>query len=249
MRPIVFLSLLGLVGAWFASPAQGGDLTGDEILAKVDSVLNAPKDMVAIEKMTLIEKEGTQKVRDLKFYQKGQWRLVRFLTPADVKGVGFLRLAEDRMYLYMPAFRKIRRIASHVKNERFMGTDFSYEDMSETEYTDNYVAKLSKDEPDQYVLELTPKPKTDVSYSKLVITVDKSTFFYTRIEYYSKRDRLQKILNVENMEKIGGYWMGKTMVMETVKSGHKTVLELAKIEYDTGLSDKIFTQRNLKRAE
>lgn len=224
--------------------------TGDEILAKVDSVMNAPKDMVAIEKMTLIDQDGTEKVRDIKFYQKGsERRLVRFLTPADVRGVSFLRLAEDRMYLYMPAFRKVRRIASHVKNENFMGTDFSYEDMSETEYAKDYAARLFKDEPDQYVLELTPKPDADVSYSKLVMTVDKKTFVYIKIDYYSKRGKLEKVLKVENIEKIGGYWMGKKMQMETVKSSHKTVVELAQIEYDTGLSDQIFTVRNLKRVE
>ncbi|KKK47176.1 hypothetical protein LCGC14_3157830, partial [marine sediment metagenome] len=110
--------------------------SGNEILKRTEEAINAPRDRTVKEKMTLIKADGTRKKRTILFYQKGSdKRLILFLLPADVKGVGFLSLSEDRMYLYMPAFRKIRRIASHIKNENFMGTDFSYEDMAETEYT------------------------------------------------------------------------------------------------------------------
>ncbi|GMR25697.1 MAG: outer membrane lipoprotein-sorting protein [Ignavibacteria bacterium] len=223
--------------------------TGNEILAKVDSVMNAPKDMTAIEKMTLTDKDGSQKDRDTKIYQKGsEWRLVRFLTPADVKGVGFLRLASDRLYLYLPAFRKVRRIASSVKNENFMGTDFSYEDMSQSSYSNDYTAKLLKKENDQYILELTPKPNADVSYEKLILYVDQSNYVYRKIEYYNNGKQI-KVLTVDNIEKIDNYWFGKKMEMRDLKKDHRTTLTLTEIKFDQGLSDKVFTERNLKRPE
>ncbi len=250
MKPILFLTLLGLLVVGLTSSAQGSDLTGEEILAKVDAVINAPKDMVAVQKMTLIDSDGSTKEREVKIYQKGkEWRLVRFLSPADVRSVSFLRLAEDRMYLYMPAFRKVRRIASSIKNNNFMGTDFSYEDMSETEYGKNYSARLLRQKETSYILELIPKPGADVSYGKLVMEVNEDNYVYTKIDYYSPAGKLVKMLQVENIEKIEGYWYGKKWEMKTIKDNHKTVLNLSEIKFNQNLSDNIFTQRNLKKTE
>jgi outer membrane lipoprotein-sorting protein len=240
------LSILAITAAVSSLAAQDGNA----VLIKIDSVMNAPKDMTALEKMTLIEKDGSEKPREVKIYQKGsELRLVRFLSPADVRGVGFLRLAEDRLYLYLPAFRKVRRIASSVKNESFMGTDFSYEDMSQSEYAKDYAAKALPEQNDRYVLELTPRPGADVSYGKLVLYADKANYVYRKVEYYNTAGKLEKVLTVDDVEKIDGYWFGKRMEMRTVKNNHRTVLDLKDIEFDQGLSDNVFSQRNLKRIE
>ncbi len=222
--------------------------TGDEILKMAEDAMNAPQDRTATENMLLIKADGTKKQRKIRFYQKGSdKRLVVFLSPADVRGVGFLSLSEDRMYLYLPAFRKIRRIASHIKNEDFMGTDFSYEDMAETEYTDDYTATLENEGADQYVLELRPHPDPDVSYSRQRMWVDKKTFIPVRTEYYSKGGKLIKVMRAESIKEVDGYWFPMKITMKTVKTGHKTLLEIVDIKHDTGLSDRFFTERNLKR--
>jgi len=224
--------------------------SADEILAKADSALNAPADMVTVEKMTLIDQDGTQKIREVKMYQKGsEKRLIRFISPAEVRGVGFLRLAEDRLYLYLPAFRRVRRIASSVKNENFMGTDFTYEDMSQSKYQEDYKPKLIKETDSQYVLELTPRPGADVSYGKLVAYIDKSNYMIRKVEFFDSDGNLLKILTFDKVKKINGYWIGTEVEMKTVKTGHRTILKLSKIQLDQGLKDSIFTERNLKRPE
>ncbi len=241
MYALLTLSLIFSVPEAFA-------LTGDEVLKRAEDVMNAPKDRTLTERMVLLKANGSQKERTIVAYQKGtDKRLIVFLTPADVKGVGFMSLTENTMYLYMPAFRKIRRIASHVKNEEFMGTDFSYEDLAETEYTDEYAAVLEKEEPDRYVLELTPKPDADVSYSKLKMWVDKENFVPVRMEYFSKGGKRIKVLTSENVEKVDGYWVPMKMTMETLKSEHRTLLEVTEVKHDSGLSDEFFTKRNLKK--
>jgi outer membrane lipoprotein-sorting protein len=247
-KPLI-LSILSILAITAVIPSLAAQ-DGNAVLTKIDSVINAPRDMTAVEKMTLIENDGSEKLRDVKIYQKGrELRLVRFLSPADVRGVSFLRLAEDRLYLYLPAFRKVRRIASSVKNESFMGTDFSYEDMSQSEYEKDYSAKSVTEEGGQYVLELVPRPGADVGYGKLVMYADKSNYIYRKVEYYNKAGKLEKILTVDDVEKIDGYWFGKRMEMRTVKDNHRTVLELQDVKFDQGLSDNIFSQRNLKRIE
>ncbi len=242
------LRIVLLIAVFFLIPKSALALTGDEILKKAEDSMNAPHDRTATQKMILIKADGSEKLRDIRFYQKGSdKRLVVFLSPADIKGVGFLSLSEDKMYLYLPAFRKVRRIASHIKNEDFMGTDFSYEDMAETEYTDDYTATLETEEANQYVLELKPRPDADVSYSKQRMWVDKETFIPIKTEYYSKREKLIKVLTFENIKQVDGYWFPMKMTMETLKTGHRTVLEMDKIKHDTGLSDRFFTTRNLKK--
>ncbi len=223
---------------------------GGAILAKADSTANAFRDMTAVEKMTLVDKDGSQKEREVKIYQKGSdRRLVRFLSPADVRGVGFLRLAEDRLYLYLPAFRKVRRIASSIKNENFMGTDFSYEDMSRNEYGKDYKARLIETRENQFVLELTPLPGADVPYGRLVVFVDTSNYVVRKVEYYNAAGKRQKILTIDNVDRIDGYWFGRRMEMQNIKDKHRTVLELSEIKFDQNLPGSLFSERNLKRPE
>ncbi len=251
------LSIILLAAVLFLLTAKNVlALTGDEILKKAEEAMNAPRDRTVMEKMILIKADGSEKERTIRFYQKGSdKRLVIFLSPADIKGVGFLSISKDRMYLYLPAFRKVRRIASYIKNEDFMGTDFSYEDMAETKYTEDYTAilqqaqdhALEKEEPNQYILELKPRPGVDVSYSRQRMWVDKETFIPAKTEYYSPGGKLIKMFTAENIKQIDGYWFPMKMTMETVKTGHRTVLEVLDIKHDSGLADSFFTERNLKR--
>jgi len=225
-------------------------LTGNEILKKVEDTYNAPKDKVSEIKMVLVEQDGSQKQREMKIWMKGKHKkLFTFKSPADVKGVGFLVLSDDELYLYLPAFKKIRRIASHVKNESFMGTDFSYNDLAKSEFTKNYNAKILEENENQYVLELMPKPESDVDYSKLIMFVNKNVFLPDSIKFFDKGGHLFKIMRNRKFSQIKNYWVIGEIEMENAKDKHKTIMETIKEDIDTGLSDEIFTQRNLKRAE
>lgn len=221
---------------------------GATILAKIDSVQNAFPDMVATQRMVISEDNGSQREREVLIKQMGsELRIVQFIKPAEVQGVGFLRISADRQYLYLPAFRKVRRIASSAKNENFMGTDFSYEDMSQSTYSEEYEARTLEKSEDGYKLELYPKPGADVTYAKLVVQVSSSNFVIQKIEYFDANGRQLKELTISNIENIDGYWMGKSMVMKTLKENSETRLTLSDIRFDQGLKDSDFSERMLKR--
>lgn len=225
-------------------------LTGNEVLKKIEDVYNAPSDRVAEIKMVLIESDGNQKTREMKVWMKGKYKkLFVFKSPADVKGIGFLVLSDNELYLYLPAFKKIRRIASHVKNEAFMGTDFSYNDLAKSEFTKNYNAEIKEENENQYVLELIPKPDSDVEYSKLLMFVNKKIFLPDSVKFFDRGKNLFKIMRNKNFSQIKNYWVISKIEMENIKDKHKTIMETIKEELDIGLPDEIFTQRNLKRAE
>jgi outer membrane lipoprotein-sorting protein len=222
--------------------------SGDEILAKVEHAMNAPKDRTAVVSMTITSKDGTVKKRGMKILQKGtDKKLFVFLSPADVKGVGFLVIDDDTMYLHTPAFGKIRRIASHVKNENFMGTDFSYNDMSESKYPEKYSAEISSSEGDRYVLTCTPRAGVKTDYSKLVMEVDKQTFIPMSVKMYNKSNKLFKVMTNTKVESIDGYPTPKHIEMKDVLRDHTTVMNLDTGEHDTGLTKKTFSKRKLKK--
>ena len=230
------------------SATQALALSGDEILQKVDDVMSAPKDRSASVKMTLKDKSGAEKTREMKMVQKGKdKRLFTFVSPADVKGVSFLVISDDETYLYTPAFDKIRRIASSAKNEDFMGTDFSYNDLSRNNYPIKYSAKLLKEEGNKYFLECTPKAGGDAEYGKVEMEIDKASFMPVKVTMYDKSKKLQKIMTSGTIEKIDGYWSTKTLTMMDVQKNHSTSMQMIEIRHDTGVSDDEFTKRNLKK--
>lgn len=234
---------------------QASKLSALEILKKSDSVANAPKDQEIIMEMILIDKNGKEKKREAKMWQKGSdKRMIKFLSPADVRGLAFLDLPDDIMYLYLPAFKKIRRIASHVKNTSFAGTDFTYDDMAAINFADEYDPKFIESEPEEeqvsfeyYKLELRPKKGINKDYSKLVMLVRKDNFYPIEIRYYSKSGKLWKVMERRNIEKKGKYWEAKEAEMCDLKKEHRTKMIVMHSKFDQGLKDELFTRRYLKR--
>lgn len=221
--------------------------SANAILGRIDSVLSAPEDMEAHEVMTLIENGGRRTTREVRIRQKGSdLRLVQFLSPADVRGVGFLRRSENQLYLYLPAFRKVRRIASSATREDFVGTDFTYEDLAQRTYADDYEPTDLHLDGGQYVLDLTPRPDADVSYDRLTLRADTGNFVLRQVDYFSG-ERPVKRMTVDNIVQVDGYWIGKRMEMTDRRSGHRTVLELSEINFDQGLSESLFSERYLRR--
>ena len=252
---ILFLMFVLLVsGFTFAdgSNSQSQNLSAQQILKNVDKIINAPKDQEITVSMILIDKKGNEKVRKVKIWQKGSdKRMIKFLSPEDVKGLAFLNLPNDMMYLYLPAFRKIRRIASHVKNTNFAGTDFTYDDIASTNYSEIYDAKLLKSNDQSkkqlYELELTPKEGIKKEYSKLVMVVKKDNFYPVKIKFYSKENKLVKVMENSKIEKEGKYWVAKQALMHDLNKEHKTKMLISEVKFDQKLSDELFSKRYLKR--
>lgn len=226
-------------------------MDGNEVLKRVDEVQSASKDSVADITMTLLDKGKTEKVRTMKVWRrhykdKDDWSLLKFTSPADIKNLGFLSLADDKMYLYLPAFDRVRRIASHARKESFAGSDLSNDDLSTGKYTSHYDAKIAREEGGEYVLELKRKPSSERIYPRVVAWVDKNDFTVSRMELYDESGRLWKRSAIKN-EKIQGYWTPLEISMTDVTKDHTTVMKIAKITYDTGIKDEVFTDRYLKR--
>jgi outer membrane lipoprotein-sorting protein len=219
-----------------------------QILKKTDDVTYAPKDQRASIKIIITDKKGNQQSREAEFIQKGnEMRLFRFTAPASQAGIAFLSLPDNVMYLYLPAYGKERRIASSIKNQNFAGTDFSYDDMESKPMSDKFNPKLLEDNPDTYVLELTPKEPSASDYSKQVITIGKDNYYFRKVDYYDRGGRKVKELLNTKIEKIGNYWTATDMLMTDMAKDHKTEMITTDIKFDTNIPDDDFSVRKLKQ--
>jgi outer membrane lipoprotein-sorting protein len=233
------LTVLMVIGSFFSVNAQDAAT----ILKNMDDVMYLPKDITGKNKIILIDKAGKQETREASIIQKGtDKRMFRFTAPASQAGIAVLSLPNDVMYMYLPAFGKERRIASSAKNQNFAGTDFSYDDMESVLYSVKYTPKLIKAESDVFILELTPKGKSD--YLKVTVHINKTNFYPVLMEYYDKGANKVKEAKY-TFKKIGKYWNAAEIEMTDLKKTHKTKMQMSDVNYDSGLSDDEFTVRKL----
>jgi len=227
--------------------------TPDEILKKVENRMtgkDAPNDIYATMIMT-INKNSNKKERELvawtkNFLNKSDWKVMKFKKPADVKGIGFLTLSDEKMYLYLPEFHRIRRIASSNKKDSFVGSDFTYDDLGETEFSKNYSPKLLKQDDKFIYLELNRKSGIKKPYSKIELKIDKNVLLPVEMKFYDNSLKLWKIAE-QRFKKIGKYFVINYIKMKDLKKNSYTTLEMKNIEVDKGLDNTIFTKRFLKK--
>ncbi|MCK4396735.1 outer membrane lipoprotein-sorting protein [candidate division WOR-3 bacterium] len=233
----------------FVLPLGAQELTGDEILKKEEE--NRADSEITVSEMTIVHKSGAKRIREIKAWMKGDdYTLVKFLSPANVKGTGFLSVKDDD-WLYLPALGKVRRIATKEKGGSFMGSDFSYDDVGSGSWVEDYNAGLLSIEKyekrDCYVLELIPKEPEDKSYSKLKRWVDKENFYSMKTEYYDIHGDLFKIMYPSKFENIEEFWIPKRIEMRNVQKGSKTIIVIKEVQLNPEIPDKIFTTRQLER--
>lgn len=185
----------------------------------------------------------------LRVLTKGMHKmLISFLAPGDVRGMRILIVDPETMYTYLPQFRRVRRIAANARNQGFMGTNISHEDMSEHRYSTRWSCTPAKSTSDAWVLNLTPKKGITTSYSKLRVTIGKKRVQYERVEYF-QNDRHMKSQFREGWRTMEGLEMAG--VVRYVSHDHDAE---ARIVFDdwrvnTGVTDDTFTRRSLLRGD
>lgn len=182
-------------------------------------------------------------------------QMVEFLAPADVKGTKFLSIVEpgqeDQMWLYLPAVGRERRIAGSSAQGQFMGTDFTFEEISLSEeswkgYTPSLLPDQKVDGKICYVLKLAPTA-SGMAYTSVVLYVWQDGALPLKIEFFGKGDKLQKIMTLQDLEKTAaGAWQPRTIKLANVAAGSSTTVKI--VESDTKpISDEVFSLRYLRK--
>ncbi len=228
-------------------------ITVDEIMDKMEETTPDFTTQKTISEMILIDKDGKEEAREMiMFSQKGEddqtSTLMRFLSPKSVKGVTLLNINDgEKIYLYMPAYNKPRRIASSSKGDEFMGTGLSYEDMSMDYEDKDYEKKLLEETDREYIIEVLPSGE-DLSYEKIILHVDKENFYAKKVEFYEAGSELTKTLTIN---KIKVEDTGKVTPLEIaftdMVENRVTKIIIKEIEYNVELSSSFFSIRTLSK--
>ena len=161
--------------------------------------------------------------------------IVRFLTPAEIKGVAALTHERsgdsDDNWLYLPANKAVRRISGANKTASFQGTEFTYEDLSNLEvaeydwrFMDEVDLERGGDSVPVYRVEARPNYK-DTGYSRIVVHYHTETFRRERIDYYDKAGQHLKTLDSTEWEAHHGrFWRANLLEMVNHQTGKRTVL-------------------------
>ena len=254
MNKLFLLAIIG-VSSLFA-------LTPLEIAKNVKHSSSGYESARSVMEMILIDQAGNESKRvmysislenteDSK--EDGDKSLMEFKTPLDVKGTKFLSHEKigknNNQWLYLPALKRVKRITSKNKSGSFMGSEFSYEDLSSREpskytYSQEF-QEVDLNTTNTYQYERYPKDKYS-GYSKQIIWVDASRFVVLKIDYYDKKKELLKTSIFSGYKKIKDTYRMSKMSMVNHQSKKATTLKYLEDEIHQNLSEKDFSKRALQ---
>ena len=229
-------------------------LTGVELAQKMDR-REIPKDSKVDLLMTLTNKKGKTRTSSLRSIVKedGAKQIIWFLSPADDKGVALLKIEhddrDDEMRIWLPAFKKVRRISAKKRSDSFMGSDMSYEDLSSrqlNEYTFKIINQEIYDSIPCHLLESIPNKNILTEYSRHITWVDTTSLLPIKEKSFDKSDELLKEKTYSYIH-INGYDVLFQITVRNIQKNHSTKIRFKNIELDTKIEDKFFHERNLKR--
>lgn len=231
-----------------AAPAPAAAETPEQLLKRVDVQSNAFKDATFRFKLRILDAAGPRE-SEFTTQQKGIKRIVRFLSPANVKGMGVLVENADTMYVLLPEFNnRVRRVGTHQAGQSFMGSDVSNEDMSLTEFLPTYEPSAGGSEGNLVVLKLKVRGGKPVEFPQLKLWIEPKDALITKIEYMDAGGKtLRTQERLEYTTDNPAHKSPGKMVFTDHRKNHKTELILVSSKLDQGLSDDNFTQRALTR--
>jgi uncharacterized protein len=256
-----------LVGLALTASARAADLDPAEIMRR-SFMVGRVSDSRATVTMTLTNARGTQRARATltltKLLPNGvdQKRLVRFRSPAEVKGTATLLVehadGEDDIWIYLPALRKVRRLVATNKKDSFVGTDFSYGDIighrvDDWRYT--LVTTEQVDGAETYVIEAEPRNdevRENSGYARRRVWIRADNFVAVKGRFWDTGGSLLKEMDAHDVRQVDAAhekWQPFQLRMQNRQTGHVTEFLFTKLEVGVGLGDDLFTERNLEKED
>jgi len=247
----------------FTISLQAGQLTGRDVIVNMESSKKVLTTKMNIKLMHTDVKRGKEKVkireivRYHKRYNNGKYKsksLLRFIKPDIVKGTGFLiwsnRSGGNDQWLFLPKLKTAKRIESRAKTQRFMNTEFSYEDLeSFNQSNEQYFLKDEENLNDQHCYIVEVIGHTQTQYKRRLVWIDSQNWLLRKVEFYDKNNKLLKVLTISEYQKFENYNFSTKLIMKNIQTGSQTVMDVFDIKYNIDLPDSYFTKENLVKVE
>ena len=217
-------------------------------------------DSVAVGTMVLRNKQGKESIREFEARtlesDDGDKIVNLFHKPRDVKGTALLTHSHadgnDDQWLFLPALKRVKRISSSNKSGSFVGSEFSYEDLSSPEVA-KYTYKWLSDEKcpgaddlDCFVIERFPTDKSS-GYKRQVSWIEQKTYRGYKIDYFDRKNAFLKTLTYHDYKVyLDKHWRPGKMVMSNHQTGKSTDMVWGEYQFKTGLRESDFVSGRLK---
>lgn len=224
-------------------------ITPEEIMEQVDEYQHLKSARMKSE--MVIVKGSRKMIKEMVSLVKGsKYGLTKFTNPRD-RGSKFLK-RDDSLWMYFSDAEDIVKISGHMLEQGMMGSDFSYQDMMESDkLTDLYDFEVIREERmngrDCYVVEGVKEEGSEASYYRRVSWIDKERFVPLKEELYARSGRLLKIMKTKEVEKIEERWFPTHQVVDNkLKRGTKTEFKVNSIEFNIDILASKFSLRSLR---
>jgi len=251
MRKIKRFLLVGMIISILFScliVAAGAEMTAEEIINKRDD--NEYFDTAEMEADMIIASGSRIITKTMVALSDRKNSLVEFTNSQD-RGTKFLK-REDDLWMFFPDAEEIIKISGHMLSQGMMGSDFSYQDVMESDkLTDLYDFEIIKEEELDgrlcYVLEGIAKEGVKVSYYRRVSWIDKERFIGLKEELYTQSGRILKETKVNKIEEIEGRLIAVDSVMENkLRKDTYTQFIITQISFNPEIPEETFTLQNLR---
>jgi outer membrane lipoprotein-sorting protein len=245
-----FLGFAALAGVIMASGTARAE-SADQVLERMDKTINGYQDQFMAATMTVIDTNGKEKKYDFSILQKStakgdQKRLIRF-TSGEQKGMATLVEDPSHVYVFLPGFKKSRRVASHAMNQSIAGSDMSNADMAFASWPRAYACKIDHEDATYWWLDCTARPGGDAVYPRAVNKVRKDNYMQDGVDYYDASNKKVKYFDNSHVKDYGGGLMrNSVVVIGDPQTGHKTRLDVKEFKANQGVKDDTFTVRELE---
>lgn len=184
--------------------------------------------------------------------------LLSFTAPNDIAGTSTLTLQngmkDDDQWLYLPSLRTTKKISASKKSDRFMGTEMTYEDLSNylSEPIEDYNYQLMGEEAYEnnscYKIEATPLEHTKTQYSKKTLWITKEHYVMAKTDFYSKENKLLKTFTASDIRKIANSHNHRAhkAVIQNIKTGNRTEVSYEDFVVNAGIDKGMFNKNALE---
>jgi hypothetical protein len=249
-----------VTGDWVARQADSRD-TGRDARSSMQMRLFDRQNRKRERTLTLLAMEGAPARRGAGAQADaiGARLLMRFTYPNDIAGTSFLVWerdgAEDERFLFLPALGRVRRIAGSERQESFVGSDFTYEDIGGRALEDYAYTLLDANATftdaegrahPAWRLESRAK-QADALYPRVISLVRKDNFVVVRAEIFNRRNEREKEYRVLRLEQVSGIWTALSVVMTNELDRTRTEMTTTSVNYNVGLKESDFSRRELER--
>ncbi|MBI5549051.1 MAG: outer membrane lipoprotein-sorting protein [Deltaproteobacteria bacterium] len=229
-----------------AQPAPAAKLSAQEILDKMDRTNNGFTDQTMEMALTVRDVDGSKKTYEFTMHQKGDAKRLLLFSSGEMKGMATLVEDRNSVYVYLPGFKKVRRVTANTMSQGFAGSDMTNDDMAITAWGKGWTPTLEKEDETGYWVSLTPKPEEKTDYTRVIHKIDKGHFGQMETHYFKGKELVKKLVCSKNQDFGNGVRHNMHVEVTDPRTGHATIMETKAFRFNQGLKDDLFTVRQLQ---